>query len=221
MPSSRTARTSWRLVLAVACGVLPALPATAQEMRPIFFDVILPAGATLEIDGYLTRSTGASRSFETPPVAAGRTYAYSIKAVAGGKQVTKKIQLRPEEHSVIDLRPDFAAAAAAIATLPTPMPRPEPKPQPKPEPKPEPKPQPKPEPKNELDRPGFVTVLEKDGERQRLWVFRAGSKELDAYKKSGELERHVTRIKAGPRGMTVRAPDGETLDAYLKALDQK
>jgi len=183
------------LVLAVACGVLPVSPAAAQQMRPIFFEVKLPAGATLEIDGYLTKSTGDSRSFETPPVATGRSYAYAIKAVLGDRQVTKKIVLRPEERAVFDLRPDFAAAARAT-------------------------PEPKPLTEQELERPGFVAILEKDGVSPRLWVFRAGSKELEAYKKSGGLERHVSRIKAGPRGLTVKAPDGETLDEYLKALEK-
>ncbi len=63
------------------------------------------------------------------------------------------------------------------------------------------------------DKPGFVTDV-KDG---RLWVFRAGSKEFEAYKKSGEPATMVTRIAAGPNGMTVRATDVKTIDDYLAA----
>jgi hypothetical protein len=55
-------------------------------------------------------------------------------------------------------------------------------------------------------KPGFsVEVV--DG---RLWVFRAGHG-------TERPEKHVTRIGAGPRGMTVKAPDRDTLDAYLGA----
>jgi hypothetical protein len=53
-------------------------------------------------------------------------------------------------------------------------------------------------------RPGFVVEVE-DG---RLWVMREGQK---------KEEKCVTRIGAGPRGVTVRAPDAETLNAYLAA----
>ena len=63
------------------------------------------------------------------------------------------------------------------------------------------------------DREGFATMVE-DG---RLWVFRAGSKDLADFQKNGELAKHVIRIGAGPGGMTVKAPDTETLDAYLAA----
>lgn len=60
---------------------------------------------------------------------------------------------------------------------------------------------------------GFVTkVVDK-----RLWVFRAGTPELGEFEKTGELAKQVTRIGAGPNGMTIKGPDGDTIDAYLKA----
>jgi len=62
--------------------------------------------------------------------------------------------------------------------------------------------------------PGFVVEVE-DG---RLWVFRNGSEELKKYRESGELAKHVIRPKAGPLGMTVKAPDAETIDAYLASV---
>lgn len=65
-------------------------------------------------------------------------------------------------------------------------------------------------------KPGFVTRFD-DG---RLWVFRQGAKEYDFLLKHGDLEKHVIRIGAGPRGMTLRSPDAETIDAYLKAATQ-
>lgn len=62
-------------------------------------------------------------------------------------------------------------------------------------------------------RPGFYTQVEEG----RLWVFRSGSEELKAFKKDGELAKSVSRIGAGPDGMTIKAPDAETIDAYLAA----
>ncbi len=53
-------------------------------------------------------------------------------------------------------------------------------------------------------KPGFVTEIE-DG---RLWVLRPGEQ------KSG---KHVTLIGKGPAGMTVKALDRETAEAYLAA----
>ncbi|HEX5139062.1 MAG TPA: hypothetical protein VFY93_18985 [Planctomycetota bacterium] len=62
---------------------------------------------------------------------------------------------------------------------------------------------------------GFVTRCEDS----RLWVFRAGSKELAEFEKQGELAKHVTKIGAGPGGVTVKAPDSETIAAYVVAND--
>jgi hypothetical protein len=62
-------------------------------------------------------------------------------------------------------------------------------------------------------KPGFVTEV-KDG---RLWVFREGSKELTAYRTQGEPAQMVTRVGAGPKGMTIRASDSKTIDDYLAA----
>lgn len=62
-------------------------------------------------------------------------------------------------------------------------------------------------------KPGFVTLME-DG---RLWVFEEGSKELVKLKEHGELAKHVIRPAAGPDRLTLKAPDAETVDAYLLA----
>lgn len=60
-------------------------------------------------------------------------------------------------------------------------------------------------------QPGFVTMIE-DG---RMWVFREGCKELEQFRASGELAKHVIRPAAGPNRMTIKAPDAATVDAYL------
>ena len=58
-----------------------------------------------------------------------------------------------------------------------------------------------------------MTIVE-DG---RLWVFRPGSPELAAFEQDGELAKQVVRPGAGPGGVTLKAPDAETLDAYQNA----
>ena len=62
-------------------------------------------------------------------------------------------------------------------------------------------------------KPGFYTEV-KDG---RLWVFKEGSKELEAFKKDGEPAHQVTRVGAGPQGMTIKSPDAKVIDEYLAA----
>jgi hypothetical protein len=64
-------------------------------------------------------------------------------------------------------------------------------------------------------KPGFVTHVV-DG---RLWVFHAGSKDLETFESGGELAKHVTRVGVGPAGMTIKAPDSETIVDYATALD--
>lgn len=64
-------------------------------------------------------------------------------------------------------------------------------------------------------KPGFVSFLE-DG---RLWVFQEGSEELAAYRADGELAKHVTRPGGGPGGLTIKAPDAETILAYRGARE--
>jgi hypothetical protein len=65
-------------------------------------------------------------------------------------------------------------------------------------------------------REGFTTVYDND----RLWVFRSSSPPLWKYKQDGELAQHVIRPAAGPMGLTVKAPDMETLDLYLRVASQ-
>ena len=63
-----------------------------------------------------------------------------------------------------------------------------------------------------MSKPGFVTSIE-DG---RLWVFKEGSKEADAYiTTKSKPAKHVVRPGAGPNGMTIRSPGFDIIDAYL------
>jgi hypothetical protein len=54
-------------------------------------------------------------------------------------------------------------------------------------------------------KPGFHVEVTEDG---RLWVLKRGQE---------KTAKHVTRIGAGPRNMTVKASDRATLEAYLRS----
>jgi hypothetical protein len=62
---------------------------------------------------------------------------------------------------------------------------------------------------------GFATRLEEG----RLWVFRAGSDELDEYDAGNESAKIAVRPGAGPGGMTIKSVEPETIVAYLAACD--
>jgi hypothetical protein len=70
---------------------------------------------------------------------------------------------------------------------------------------------------HKLARPGFA-VFDADDEG-RLWVFRSDSPALLEYSKSKELAKSVSAIGDGPDGATVKAPDSETIAAYMKAYN--
>jgi len=64
-----------------------------------------------------------------------------------------------------------------------------------------------------VQRPGFRVFDTGD----RWWVLREGSADLARFLRDGQPAHSVTRIAAGPGRTTLRAPDAETIDAYLVA----
>ncbi|MFN4166280.1 MAG: hypothetical protein ACK4GK_17020 [Ferrovibrio sp.] len=62
-------------------------------------------------------------------------------------------------------------------------------------------------------KPGFYTHVH-DG---RLWVLKAGDKDIDVVSKNQEPKVVVTRIGEGPNGMTVKSNDAKVIEDYLKA----
>ena len=60
-------------------------------------------------------------------------------------------------------------------------------------------------------RDGFATKMI-DG---RLWVFKDGSPESRSLLKGEVPEKHISRIGAGPTGVTIKSSDRETIDDYL------
>jgi uncharacterized protein (TIGR03000 family) len=179
----------WLLAVSSASGDV-----AAASTAPLSFEVRLPAEAQLVIDGYQTRSTGAVRRYASPPVSVGKTYTYHLVATHKGKTVKRSIVLRPHETLVVDLEREFNAAPPPEKEKPGPD---------------------KEKPKNPFPKPGFVT-FEVNG---HLWVFREKCKELDEFKRDGDLVKQVTRIGAGPKGMTIKGPDAETIVGYLTAQE--
>jgi acylphosphatase len=65
--------------------------------------------------------------------------------------------------------------------------------------------------------PGWVTIME-DG---RLWVFKAGSEDLEKFLSVGEPAKQVVRPLAGPYGLTIKGVDTEQIDEYLAAWEAR
>jgi hypothetical protein len=65
----------------------------------------------------------------------------------------------------------------------------------------------------DFNKAGFEAHVENG----RLWVFKANSPELAAFKAQGEPAVSVSRIGEGPEGMTVRSHSQDIIDAYLSA----
>jgi uncharacterized protein (TIGR02246 family) len=93
-----------------ADGRAPAQEGPRDGKAIITFEVRLPAGAVLEIDGKKTTSTGELRKFETPPLSVGRGYTYTLKATANGKEVTRTIDLAHGKDNSVDLRREFGSS---------------------------------------------------------------------------------------------------------------
>lgn len=95
----------------------PGKGAPGDVKEIIAFEVRVPAGAVLEIDGSKTAATGESRKFETPPMRVGGQYTYTLKATANGKEVTRKIDLTHRADNTFDLRAAFRPAEASRSEL--------------------------------------------------------------------------------------------------------
>jgi uncharacterized protein (TIGR03000 family) len=145
-----------------AGGQVPPVPADS----PAYLKVWVPAAdARLEVDGTLTRQTGTLRQFVSPPLAAGRRYAYTLHLTYSdaGRQVTKTrtVNVEPGREVEVDFRVDVDEPEKKVAPKPAPKPKkvvpPDPDPEPEPrkappplKPAPKPKvvdPDPEPEPK--------------------------------------------------------------------------
>lgn len=91
------------------CGPRPAAAVAAQAAGTV--TVALPADAKLWFNGVEAPGEGASRSFATPPLAAGMEYAYELTAEvvrAGATQkVTERVTVRAGQVTTVKLA-DFS-----------------------------------------------------------------------------------------------------------------
>src|SRR5262249_9183934 len=98
--------------------------APTQSGSVILFEVLVPADAELDINGFKTTETGEVRHFQTPPVNPAGSYTYTVKATSKGHAVTKDVHLTAGSPNSFDLRPDLRAGEAAprrvqVAAKPT------------------------------------------------------------------------------------------------------
>src|SRR6267378_8052193 len=97
---------SWPRLFAVLCLTLPALLAPLNlhgsqkktelgdknpQSKSATIRVLLAGDAVLYIDDYQAKQTGKDRVFETPPLEAGKTFQYTLKAVwkQDGRSITR------------------------------------------------------------------------------------------------------------------------------------
>jgi uncharacterized protein (TIGR03000 family) len=105
------------MVGVAALGLPLAGPSAAfAGEAPARLRVLLPADATLTIDGQPTRSTTADRLFVTPPLAADKVFHYDITArfSRGDESVTieRRVAVRAGEETTVRLGlPETAAVA--------------------------------------------------------------------------------------------------------------
>jgi uncharacterized protein (TIGR03000 family) len=89
---------------------------TAPAASPATVVVRLPADARLTIDGTPTRSTGATRTFLSPPLETGAPGQYVLRAeiVRGGRAlgVRQRVQVRAGTVSVVRLDPETFSVAS-------------------------------------------------------------------------------------------------------------
>lgn len=105
-----------RLALAgVVVGLALAVSAAtaAGGNQPITLIVLVPADAQVELDGHKTKSVGETRRYQTPPLAPGKAYKYSLKVTSKGKVVTRDVKVSHGEKNTFDFRPDFPADPGA------------------------------------------------------------------------------------------------------------
>lgn len=235
-----------RICYSIALGAMALISAPLQgqegEKAPIRFTVRLPEKATLMVGEYQTTSKGASRLFESPAMATGKRYTYTLKATLNGKVVEKQVVLSSSTENVFDLTADFQSTGGGTGTGTAledfatferdgrlwvyrkgskeledfkkngPSDKHATRINVGPKGMTVKAPDDATLVEYLVSKNGFKTIV-KEG---RVWIFKAGSPQWDEYQNQGPPEKHVTRINAGPLGMTIKAPTTETLDAYLK-----
>jgi uncharacterized protein (TIGR03000 family) len=104
--------------------------AIAQDKKPAIIKVILPErnyeDPVVKIDGVTMKTTGAERSYTTPPIEPGKTYYYSIEALIQPNNYTKitrtrEVEFKAGETVSVDLRiKDDKTDKIVVRWVPTP-----------------------------------------------------------------------------------------------------
>lgn len=98
------------LGVAFLAGIRPAPAQQNAPRQPVNLKVLLPAAdAKLQIDGTMTRQTGAERRFITPPLEPGTNYSYTLTATWEPESSTRitrtrKVTFQAGQQVEIDLR---------------------------------------------------------------------------------------------------------------------
>jgi uncharacterized protein (TIGR03000 family) len=82
----------------------------AQQAVSARLKVLVPADATVTVDGHATRSTGAERQFVSPPLQPGRKFTYTLEATwkENGqlRRLTRRVTVEAGGGYVVDFRKD-------------------------------------------------------------------------------------------------------------------
>jgi uncharacterized protein (TIGR03000 family) len=88
-------------------GNKPSPQSQSSASVPATIVVSLPADARLTVDGQLTRSNTATRTFVSPPLPQGKTYIYNLKAELNGQAgpvtTSQDVEVRAGEVSRVTL----------------------------------------------------------------------------------------------------------------------
>jgi uncharacterized protein (TIGR03000 family) len=91
-------------------SLYPATPVDASDWQAgnrAHIQVIVPSnGATVLFDGVAMRQTGTVRNFMTPPLEAGKDYAFNIQVQDGGQTLNQMTDVRPGDEKTIDFTKD-------------------------------------------------------------------------------------------------------------------
>lgn len=118
--------------IALGLGANQGVAAAPEKGAPAVLHVLLPADATLTIDGEKTTSTSADRHFETPALEPGKVYLCTLKAefVRSGATVRleRKVRVRAgmQTDVILDAEGDYTsfydgstpAPSSRVITLP-------------------------------------------------------------------------------------------------------
>jgi len=100
----------------VSGGTALASAATQISTDKATIVVSVPSDATVTIDGQATSSTSTVRTFQSPKLDDGKTYAYTIEAsfVQDGKQMKSSKQVSFQAGKTVNL--DLTSGAVAVAS---------------------------------------------------------------------------------------------------------